>query len=140
MLKHETIKLLRKVKKHILEEPKRFDMGSWGFKKRGRGAPICKTVACIAGWATILQTLPGKKLLQLPKINLNGSLEDESVMLVNRGTGQQALQISYQQAEVLFYVENWPTEFLDEWYAAKNKKELAQATANRIDHFIKTGH
>jgi hypothetical protein len=66
------VKLLRKIQKHILEEPRRLDMdvvlvkdidpASW------RDAPPCGTVGCIAGWACALS---GKRLGSLDKAQSN---------------------------------------------------------------------
>lgn len=56
------VKLLKKVRKLIAEEPKRLEMATWGFNKshwkaQGRDLPPCGTVACLAGW-TILAATP----------------------------------------------------------------------------------
>ena len=52
------VKLLKKVRKLIAEEPKRLNMGLWGSQlRRGRSRPPCGTVACLAGW-TILASRP----------------------------------------------------------------------------------
>lgn len=45
------VRLLRRVAKHIVEEPRRYNQGSWC--DRSNDAP-CGTMACIAGWAVIL--------------------------------------------------------------------------------------
>src|ERR1700739_464311 len=59
-LNKEAVKLLRQVKDHILEEPKRLSMGSWmviyptGFPTSASWLPACGTVGCIAGWTVLL--------------------------------------------------------------------------------------
>jgi hypothetical protein len=55
------LKLLEKIKKHIEEEPRRFDMDTWGVKHdmrkyRNEDTPPCGTSACLAGWAVLLST------------------------------------------------------------------------------------
>ena len=45
------VRLLRKVQKHILEEPKRYDQDI--VAKASSEAP-CGTACCIAGWAEVL--------------------------------------------------------------------------------------
>lgn len=78
------IKLLNKVKKAILKEPRAFHMSSWHetWEEGDREDGWCGTSHCIGGWA---QVLSGKKkghvhssesfayyqeLLQLPDLNL----------------------------------------------------------------------
>jgi len=52
----KAVRLLRRVQRHILAEPKRVDMSIWRLKKDEtfgcprRGFPTCGTVACIGGW------------------------------------------------------------------------------------------
>jgi hypothetical protein len=53
-VKKINVKLLRKVRRHILAEPKRVNMGRFIYRKED-----CGTVACIAGWAV---TLSGEEL------------------------------------------------------------------------------
>jgi hypothetical protein len=54
------VKLLNRVKKHLLEEPKRYYQGWWANKAtkedgfEGAAPPACGTQGCIAGWAVFL--------------------------------------------------------------------------------------
>lgn len=125
-------KLLRKIKKHILEEPKRFIMHSLiKTKERGVGtyyddagkkttfAP-CGTAACIAGWATLLSG--------------NKDSKDEDVWQF----GAKVLGLDIVQQYLLFYSHNWPDKFEEAFRAAKNRKKRAEIAADRIEHFIKT--
>lgn len=55
------IPLLKKIKQHILEEPKRYDQDETvSFDKEGslswngRTYPSCGTIACLGGWAYLL--------------------------------------------------------------------------------------
>ena len=63
------VRLLRRVKKHILEEPRRFVMWSWMLTKSRFGSTYpadgyghvhqvkfasCGTAACVAGWTCLL--------------------------------------------------------------------------------------
>jgi hypothetical protein len=62
------VKLLRKIQKHILEEPKRFIMSDIIVRDRPGAEfddygisfqiPDCGTTACICGWALILGGKP----------------------------------------------------------------------------------
>ena len=56
------VPLLRKIKRHIQEEPRRLKMRFWGRKvdPLGRGKPPCGTQACLAGWAVLL-SIPRKE-------------------------------------------------------------------------------
>jgi len=117
------VKLLEKVKQHIIEEPKRFDMAL--FEVSIEDYPIafleypkCGTVACIAGWACILS---GQK----PVI-----WERNAIKL---------LDIDKDQAARLFFDENWPGKYQGEYLRTKEQsKERAQVACERIDHFIAT--
>lgn len=46
--------LLTKVCEVITEEPKRYNQGRWLRRERGRSAPACGTVGCVAGWCVAL--------------------------------------------------------------------------------------
>jgi len=59
-LSREAVTLLRKVKRHILAEPKRIAMRVWRTDKPAYirpyklKVPPCGTVACIGGWVEVL--------------------------------------------------------------------------------------
>jgi len=131
------VRLLRKIQKHILEEPKRLRMNYWfidgltpGARFGGRlgyfdinesaEVPECGTVGCIAGWACVLSG---------PK-PLTGEWLD--------GRGQEALALTDDQRLRLFNVSNWPQLFIDKYAKAKTPRGRGTATASRIDHFIAT--
>jgi hypothetical protein len=84
------VRLLRRIKKHILEEPRRFWMGWWVVPNvPGQHPAPCGTTACIAGWAAIL----GKR--REP----------------NYHNGRRALRLNERQANSLFFSHNWPEPF-----------------------------
>lgn len=61
------VKLLKKVRKLIQEEPRRMRMSSWGRKTDGSdisNPPPCGTVACLAGW-TVLAAVPKSRWKKL---------------------------------------------------------------------------
>lgn len=123
------VKLLRKVAKHILAEPKRFFMdnavetGKPGDKValdgEMRSLPKCGTAACIAGWACILSRVP---------------IDD-----VSMSNAERLLKISSMQSSDLFLADYWPSPFYGKWREAKTLRSRARIAANRIEHFIKTG-
>lgn len=77
--------------------------------------PPCGTVACIAGWASILC----------------GNAPYEAV-------DASRLCLSLDEQHRLFYVTSWPMNFGEGYTNAKTPEERASITADRIDHFIKT--
>jgi hypothetical protein len=120
------VKLLRKVKRLILAEPKRFDMDTFGRRrdpKANDNAPRCGTVGCIAGWAVILtKRIPRNPKAEMPTIDHND--------------GMEALNISDGEAKLLFYAVEWPEKFSA--YVADGSEKSAKIAAQRIEHFIKT--
>lgn len=128
------VELLERVKAHILEEPRRFEMASWA--EHSDDAP-CGTAACIAGWALILEK--GARLL------------DDGVTLLYRNNrrilseGNDAarlLGIDIKIAMELFSVSRWPSdleyEYLDLEYddSLEGRQAKAEIAARRIDRFI----
>lgn len=80
----------------------------------------CGTACCIAGYAIKLAFPKG-----LPIEHLN--LCD---------TAAEILRISEKEAERLFYIDKWPTQFLDKYIDYETRRI---GTVERIEHFIKTG-
>jgi hypothetical protein len=120
------VKLLRRVKKHILEEPRRLCMAWYVIKKSedkkliaGRPFAKCNTAACIAGWT-----------LELNKIEVN-PYESEHIRAC------KLLDISYDEGLRLFEPSSWPLKFRD-GRRDDGTEETAQVAAARIEHFIKT--
>lgn len=120
------VKLLRQIKKIILEKPKKFDLMVWhGRAETFYGVrwvrPLdedrpCGTVHCIAGWAQMLTKERGNA----------------------RAVGMAALGLNKDQAQKLFMLDYWPDEFQDPYYEAEGYLEMAKIAARRIEHFIKT--
>ena len=127
------IPLLKKIQKHIKEEPRRLNMDDWILRKdefiqnkkqlayvlsrKIKDIPKCGTVCCIAGWADVLSG--------------NGQFS------YNRA--KTILNLTSDQASQLFFVGGWPKEFRSEFESTLNLKKRANITVNRITHFIKTG-
>lgn len=124
------VKLLRKVKRHILAEPKCLLMFGWArFKEQGhklftddgdtRPFGKCGTAGCIAGWACILE---GEKAL------IPSEYERKARLL---------LSLNKLEAERLFYPMHWPQKFSG---GSKDdgKSKTAKVAAARIEHFIRT--
>ena len=119
------VRLLRKVAKHILAEPKRLDMETIADKvEGGRDSPPCGTVGCIAGWACML----------------TGS----SVNHADWEKGKRLIDLDSDQAYRLFDYplgwssDGWPAKFSKPYVAAKAARQRARIAVARIEHFIKT--
>lgn len=132
------IKLLERVKAHILEEPRRLCMSEvltksnhpidWGYESGFNSMaaaskdlskdeqPPCGTVGCIVGW--------GSKLSHKTNQNVY--------------TDSSVFKIEYDAGKRLFYVDEWPRKFRLRYGKCRTAKQRAKVTAERIDHFIKT--
>lgn len=123
------IRLLRRIQKVILEEPKRIRMGTWVTKHHEiplEQLPACNTIACIAGWAVSLKE---KRLAeQLERIWLD--VEDRAC---------EALELKTQSADKLFYSTRWPEKFQARLGRCKEgSRPYAKVVSDRIEHFITT--
>lgn len=124
------VRLLRKIQKHILEEPRRLEMGAWGYRIGSFSArhygPPCGTVGCIAGWA-----------LWLNGIDPTGAdVSAKSAELLGLPPSGRLGEVTQEQ-HVLFYTDHWPTKYRHQFNKAKTPVGRARATARRIDYFIK---
>lgn len=112
-------RLLRKVAKHISEEPRRLAMSIFADTgNTGDNAPPCGTIGCIAGWASIL----------------TGTSAADADDL----TGRAALKLTLLEARRLFWTDGWPDDFSRRYWTAKTCKGRASTAVARIEHFIKT--
>lgn len=134
------VKLLRKVEKRILAEPRRFDMMTFGDKldkeaieALGEEAPPCGTVACIAGhvdWMTHPRLFAASVAL--------GDYDDS---IVERAAKELGLGFDPSQdtnAGRLFFDDEWPKKFQAAFSKAKTPLQRAKVAVKRIEHFIKT--
>ena len=154
-LKPETVKLLRKIKAHILAEPKRLNMSEFAQHREGSKAPACKTTGCIAGWACLV-TVDPEKLANLTPQHSEVWGPIYPTELIGKLAGvrggnfaaaaKRRLGITQKQASALFFFEDmmhegyyWPIEYSYRYQNANNDKERAKVTAERIEHFIATG-
>lgn len=135
------VKLLRKVQKHILEEPNRFVMGDFIQRKTKKSPQFygddfshhdfapCGTAACIAGWAFALVNPKSRatdgNLIERKAVQILG-LEYDPTGETETNSGK------------LFFVTQWPKKYRNSFRAAKSQKMRARVAVRRIDHFIKT--
>lgn len=127
-------KLLRKVKEHILAEPRRLMM-AWFIEKRlglnhrihirgtrkTRPFPKCDTAACVAGWTCLLNDR------NFPK--------QDGISWSN--TARELLGITAEQGNRLFVPSLWPKKFL-RGIADDGRPSTAKIAAARIEWFIRT--
>ena len=102
------VKLLKKVRKLIAEEPRRLRMSVWGKKVTGRNAPPCGTVACLAGW-TVIAARPHY-------MKFTGKLDD-LVMKNNGGvdTPQLAQRLLGLDTSYPFFEVSWTVRDVLSW-------------------------
>jgi hypothetical protein len=129
------VRLLRKVKDHILAEAQHFDMGFWvnsGEHPPRRKEQTCGTTCCIAGWANAMTISPRayKKLtVDQYQHKIYGSRDNAAI----------SLGLDDSQARKLFYTPDWPYEFQHRLEQHKpGTKAYAKVAAERIEHFIAT--
>ena len=132
----EQKQLLRKIKKHIMEEPKRFMMGWWIHKKEElkdfphmldrdlHDKPIvfpkCNTTACIAGWAVLLHD--GMEARNLSDIEIH----------------HRAVEILGPKVSAeLFGQYNWPENLCTAFDDAKTKRGKAKIACKAIDYALR---
>ena len=138
-----TVRLVRKVEKCILEEPKRFDMGEAGNResadevKQNRLLPSCGTVACIAGWVSIIKLGGIKKAFTKSNDGTYYYTDYDFMDFAEKtlGLGKHGLC----SADDLFYEHSWPEPFCG-WFAdARSKRAEAKIGVERLEHFLHTG-
>lgn len=132
------VKLLRKIQKHITEEPRRFFMSGLRVKAKNETKwadyaasfarsdlsptmPSCGTAACIAGWAL---TLSNKRM---------------GYSALDRAGDLLGLPAKYFGYDHVFVADKWPEPFYRRWQDARTPKQRAKIACARIDHLIKTG-
>jgi hypothetical protein len=151
-LSKKAIRILTKVKEHILEEPKRLDMDQFAAvyspDTKDPNLPACKTQGCIAGWTILLEKPKVWKELSATAATLQFEQDLDST---SDDTAADILGIDSEQADNLFFFKEWimsedeegnalgwPETYARAYDKAKTLKARASVTAKRIDHFIAT--
>jgi hypothetical protein len=138
------VRLLRKIQKHILEEPRRFLMADvvvkaqtqdeWSieaddYPDMSKLMPPCKTAACIAGWANLL----------------TGAKTETQYLSYDRAVDQlglvpgSPLASGWFDLSTLFFAPSWPEPYRTSYEKAETPAKRANVACARIDHLIKTG-
>lgn len=130
------VDLLMRVIEQIEEEPRRLYMHGWGSRvdANEEGNPPCGTVGCIAGWASLLNGAHIKE-------DKHGFYNEHGEAIPVGQHAADILNITDYEANRLFYVEDWPLEFLNDYdrIGDDNFEGRAAVTTARIRHFIETG-
>jgi hypothetical protein len=133
-----TVKLLKRVKKYILEEPRRLEMNITGCAvdpREDNSNPPCGTVGCIAGWACVL----GKGLEKAsPAIRAQRMTWISGQELLHLSNEEAARLFTEPEASFYFDMMGWPQRFTKRYLDAVRPATRAKVTVERIDHFIKT--
>ena len=117
------VRLLRKVKRHILAFPKSFNMSEWGSKTRKSKSIPCGTVACIAGWTCLLDKKRAVRMGFAEYERSNNAVD----------IAPKLLGITDDR---LFYVIDWPKKFYERYATTKTHREEAQVAAEVIEYYI----
>lgn len=124
------VRLIRKIQKHIMAEPRRLLMRSVKLYALGPNDsyvaddfetkvpyPDCGTAQCIAGWAL---TLSGRRL--------DTDMSKAARLLnLDAPTGR------------VFAVCMWPYQFISQYSKAKTPLARAKVACKRLDYLVRTG-
>jgi hypothetical protein len=129
------VQALEETRHDILMNPLAVDIGAWGHEDKS--AP-CGYVGCIAGHGAVrylTQVFPGTCVhIEASGLYTNGVWRGSSYSV-----GMQAFGLTDEQADRLFMVSNWPTEFRKKiLLTVAETPEHARIVAARIDHFLAT--
>lgn len=141
-------KLLRRIQREILKEPRRFDMRSF-IDITAPQAP-CRTAACIAGWALVITSATDAPITEttFPRLARQVRAAEEKRMRQDEEAGEsyegqakKVLGLTGPQATRLFYHGAWSRALYRPYVSALLGGDYAKAAriaCSRIDHFIKT--
>lgn len=138
-LSRKTVRLLRKVQKFLLEEPRRFDMREGITQAHSLVTileqPPCGTACCIAGAMYAIDK----------KLNLNSTKVgwfEISMHIINLGLerdfSKKLFYVSGVHDDVIPGVNGWPEDFAVLYRNAKTAYERALIGVARIERFIAT--
>ena len=133
-------KILRRVARHILAEPRRYEqngivqVGTPGAVYKGKHKfPACVTVACIGGWIQTLYIPRGDWGAHGVGIGLN---HHKIAELLGVPVNSELKLVSYTN---LGMYSIWPQKYRAAYNKAKTPRQKARIAVERIEFFIKTG-
>ena len=124
------IEMLQRIKKLILEEPRRLEMDSWGYIVPKEQAvldeklPPCGTVGCIAGWANILD-------------EIDRGIAPDHICINHQRHAARILGLD-DSGDNVFCQDKWPEPFATKYALVRTKEGKAKVTAEYIDHLCET--
>lgn len=128
--------LLRKVRDTIRQRPGQFIMDAYfSCETQACKTPFhCGTACCIAGWTIALASQLKPADLFEKQWSFDEDVFDQATRF---------LTLTDAAASRLFYTDDWPKLFRDEWVQAEGKqasdKTFANIAVRRINHFLNTG-
>lgn len=129
---------LKKLKKWILDEPRRYNQNTWvdmGGKYASIQNPPCGTVACLAGSACLMEgyvPIPGTNSVRKPHSKGELFVADVAAAILK-------LNFSEQGNFFALNGEGWDSKASRAYKAATTPKQRAKAAAMAIDALIKQG-
>jgi len=125
-----------RVKAAILANAETLNMMTWGSKD---SSSPCGTVGCMAGFCDWLMAVDGlNDTLFEASGKLSGRHVEDDEGLVTHNA-KQFLEISDDQAHLLFFTWEWPSRLGSKYSLSINAKQRAKVVVERIDHFLATG-
>lgn len=106
--------LIRKIRKHILEEPRRYNQGKWFQGLLSKRISPCGTQACIGGWA---EYFLGVSVSSLAK---------------SMGLSKQAFQ------NLCGYGDEWPKPYREQFKKARGYAARANVAGRLLNAVIRT--
>lgn len=143
-LNKNEIRLLRKVQKFLIAEPRRFNM-RYGvmdvndvsddnvFDKMLENPP-CGTACCIAGAAYVVATCTRLKNTTIPWMSIIHGINVAAQVRFERDIFRKLFYTKRQHDAV----QAWPAFYEDAYFDAKTPLERACIGVARIEHFIAT--
>jgi hypothetical protein len=128
------IKLLRRIQKHILANPKTYRQDQWH----------CGTAMCIAGHAAMMSglALRASKTSDWLGIRIYCPVTKDGVqrdMDAWSAIAKRALGADSRAHNLFTHADNWPRLFANNYELAADYSDKAAVAVKRIDHWIKTG-
>jgi hypothetical protein len=134
------IRALEKLKRYILEEPRRYRQEAWFYSKAyifREQNPPCGTVGCLAGNACVMEGFKFKRDNTIGDVWIVGP---KGKHLPVSDTAQKILGLTHREAEALFtaYPEDgWSPKAAEAYNSASTPEGRAKAAAMELDRYIR---
>jgi hypothetical protein len=140
---HLKIAKLKKLKKWILDEPRRYNQKWWIYGRNSnvvaQQEPSCGTAACLAGSACLMEGYKASrgKAPTFDYVLKPGKLKHYEV----RPLAMKILRLKEYEADQLFAasLNGWPEKAINLYIQSDDPKTHAEAAAMAIDALIKQG-